>query len=129
MLFFLVWLMLVPNPAFQVEDIAAPAGLRFRQNNFATPSKYPFETMGGAVAAFDFNNDGLLDLLHQRAGRLAGGDEGGMKVFVVWHECYETVLGVYSTEEHAQAACDAIRCFLQILDAAALSLRVGVVVE
>jgi hypothetical protein len=46
-----------------VEDIALTAGLRVHQNNFATPSKYPFETMGGAVAALDFNNDGLLDLL------------------------------------------------------------------
>ncbi len=63
MLFFLLYLIVVPNPALQVEDIASTAGLRFRQNNFATPSKYPFETMGGAVAALDFNNDGLLDLL------------------------------------------------------------------
>jgi hypothetical protein len=63
MLFFLLCLTLVPNPALQVEDIASAAGLRFRENNFATSSKYPFETMGGAVAALDFNNDGLLDLL------------------------------------------------------------------
>lgn len=48
---------------FQVDEIAAVAGLNFRQNNFATESKFPFETMGGAVAAFDYDNDGLLDLL------------------------------------------------------------------
>ena len=48
---------------FQVENIAARAGLTFRQNNFATESKYPFETMGGAVATLDYNNDGYLDLL------------------------------------------------------------------
>ncbi len=46
-----------------VENIAGRAGLNFRQNNFATPSKYPFETMGGAVAALDYDNDGYLDLL------------------------------------------------------------------
>jgi enediyne biosynthesis protein E4 len=51
-----------PSP-FEVENIATISGLNFKQNNFATESKYPFETMGGAVAAFDYNNDGLPDLL------------------------------------------------------------------
>jgi enediyne biosynthesis protein E4 len=46
-----------------VENIAAQVGLNFKQNNFATDTKYPFETMGGAVAALDYNNDGQLDLL------------------------------------------------------------------
>ena len=63
MLFFLLCLTAVSGAAFQVDDVASTAGLRFRENNFATPSKYPFETMGGAVAALDYNNDGLLDLL------------------------------------------------------------------
>ncbi len=55
----------VPRPAepFLVENIAARAGLTFKENNFATETKYPFETMGGAVAAFDYDNDGYLDLL------------------------------------------------------------------
>ena len=47
---------------FVVEDIAVRAGLSFKQDNFATEAKYPFETMGGGVAALDFNNDGFLDL-------------------------------------------------------------------
>jgi len=58
-----VLLVLVSGVPFHVEDITRQAGINFRQNNFATSSKYPFETMGGAVAAFDFNNDGNLDLL------------------------------------------------------------------
>jgi enediyne biosynthesis protein E4 len=58
-----ILLALVAIAPFRVEDIGARSGLTFRQNNFATSSKYPFETMGGAVAAFDFNNDGKLDLL------------------------------------------------------------------
>ncbi len=57
-----VLLALVSGAPFRVDDIARQAGITFRQNNFATLSKYPFETMGGAVAAFDFNNDGNLDL-------------------------------------------------------------------
>ncbi len=44
-------------------NIAGRAGITFKQNNYATPMKYPFETLGGAVAAFDFNNDGAIDLL------------------------------------------------------------------
>jgi hypothetical protein len=48
---------------FVVENIAGRVGLNFRQNNFTTETKYPFETMGGAVAALDYNSDGYLDLL------------------------------------------------------------------
>ncbi len=47
---------------FIFENIAGKAGLSFRQNNFATDFKYPFETLGGAVAALDYNNDGRVDL-------------------------------------------------------------------
>ncbi len=47
---------------FTLENIAAKAGLDFKENNFATDTKFPFETMGGAVAALDYNNDGWLDL-------------------------------------------------------------------
>ena len=49
------------NP-FGVENIAPRASLSFKQCNFATEAKYPFETLGGAVAALDYNN-GFLDLL------------------------------------------------------------------
>ncbi len=53
----------VEAPAFILVNEAEPRGVRFLQNNFATEQKYPFETLGGAVAAFDYNNDGLVDLL------------------------------------------------------------------
>ena len=52
-----------PNDAFTLTDVAASAGLSFRQNNYATDKKYPFETLGGAVAVLDYDNDGALDLL------------------------------------------------------------------
>jgi enediyne biosynthesis protein E4 len=48
--------------SFTLVNIAGQAGLNFRQNNYATEMKYPFETLGGAVAALDYNNDGALDL-------------------------------------------------------------------
>jgi enediyne biosynthesis protein E4 len=48
---------------FILENVAIAAGLSFKQNNFATDKKYPFETLGGAVAVFDYDNDGASDIL------------------------------------------------------------------
>src|SRR6266508_2486482 len=52
----------VSTRAFTRQNVAASAGLNFRQNNFATEKKYPFETLGGAVAVLDYDNDEALDL-------------------------------------------------------------------
>jgi hypothetical protein len=51
------------SKSFVLQNVAPAAGLNFRQINFATETKYPFETLGGAVAALDYNNDGWVDLL------------------------------------------------------------------
>ena len=51
------------SKAFVLENLAERAGLNFKQINFATDYKYPFETLGGAVAALDYDNDGWVDLL------------------------------------------------------------------
>jgi hypothetical protein len=37
--------------------------VHFVEKNFATEFKYPFETLGGAVAALDYDRDGFVDLL------------------------------------------------------------------
>ena len=57
-----------PLPLF---DVKHPRGLDFNHVNSPTPQKYLIETMGGGVALFDYNNDGLLDIFLVNSGRLA----------------------------------------------------------
>jgi enediyne biosynthesis protein E4 len=52
-------------------DIKHPAGLNYTQLNSPTPKKYLIETMGGGVALFDYNNDGLLDIFFVNSGHLS----------------------------------------------------------
>ena len=57
-----------PNPMF---DPGLPRGIDFKHVNSPTPQKYLIETMGGGVALFDYNNDGLLDIFFVNSGHLA----------------------------------------------------------
>ena len=50
--------------------LALPTGLDFLHRNSPTSQKYLLETMGGGVALFDYNNDGLLDLFFVNSGKL-----------------------------------------------------------
>src|ERR1700739_5076907 len=52
-------------------DVKHPRGLDFNHDNSPTPQKYLIETMGGGVALFDYNNDGLLDIFLVNSGGLA----------------------------------------------------------
>jgi enediyne biosynthesis protein E4 len=57
--------------ALPIFDVKHPRGLDFSHVNSPTPQKYLIETMGGGVALFDYNNDGLLDIFLVNSGRLA----------------------------------------------------------
>src|SRR5262250_3492127 len=51
-------------------ELVRPAGLDFTHRNSPTGQKYLIETMGGGVALFDYNNDGLLDIFLVNSGKL-----------------------------------------------------------
>ena len=55
------------EPLFQVSPLK---GVDFILRNSPTPRKYLIETMPGGVALFDYNNDGLLDILLVNGGHV-----------------------------------------------------------
>ena len=57
--------------ALPVFDVKHPRGFDFTHVNSPTAQKYLIETMGGGVALFDYNNDGLLDIFLVNSGTLA----------------------------------------------------------
>lgn len=51
-----------PYPVSLFADVSAKAGIRCALQNSPTQEKHQIETMGGGVAAFDFDNDGYPDI-------------------------------------------------------------------
>ena len=49
-------------PPIEFEDVIGRSGIDFVLQNSLSPRRYSIETMIGGAAAFDYNNDGLLDL-------------------------------------------------------------------
>ena len=53
----------VPVPKVPLTEVTAQAGIKFKHFNGATGKKLLPETMGGGVCVFDFDGDGLQDIL------------------------------------------------------------------
>jgi enediyne biosynthesis protein E4 len=51
-----------PKPQIHFNNIIDGSRIDFRLRNSVSPKRYSIETMGGGVAVFDYNNDGLLDI-------------------------------------------------------------------
>jgi hypothetical protein len=68
---------LLSQAPVQFTDVTASAGITFEHRSSATPSKYLIETMGGGVALFDADNDGLLDVFFTNGARLEASMDGG----------------------------------------------------
>jgi hypothetical protein len=61
---------LTVSPPIQFEDITVKAGLDFTLRNGATGRFYQPEIMTGGVAAFDYNNDGCMDIFFANGAAL-----------------------------------------------------------
>ena len=69
----------LPTPAalqpIGFEDITAASGIRFSNENGATPEKRMIETMGSGAGVLDFDGDGRLDLIFVNGGGRPGSVE------------------------------------------------------
>ena len=70
-----------PKSTMAFENVLSSSGITFVLDNSSTPQKYQIETMAGGVAAFDYNNDGLLDLYFANGARLPDMDKSDPKFF------------------------------------------------
>lgn len=62
-------------------EVAGPAGLDFVLQNNPTPRKHMIETMAGGVAAFDYNNDGKVDIFFTNGAAIPSLEKDSPKFF------------------------------------------------
>src|SRR5256714_1099061 len=63
------------------QEIAQHAGLDFVLQNNPTPRKHMIETMSGGVAAFDYNNDGKIDIFFTNGASIPSLEKDSPKFF------------------------------------------------
>src|ERR1051325_5314148 len=72
-----------PPSAFspiRFREIAQQAGLDFVLHNNPTPRKHMIETMAGGVAAFDYNNDGKVDIFFTNGAAIPSLEKDSPKI-------------------------------------------------
>src|SRR5437016_8242306 len=62
-------------------EVARHAGLDFVLQNNPTPQKHMIETMPGGVAAFDYNNDGRVDIFFTNGASIPSMEKDSPKFF------------------------------------------------
>jgi hypothetical protein len=62
-------------------EVAGQAGLDFVLQNNPTPRKHMIETMAGGVAAFDYNNDGKVDIFFTNGAAIPSLEKDSPKSF------------------------------------------------
>ena len=62
-------------------EVAGQAGLDFVLENNPTPRKHMIETMAGGVAAFDYNNDGKVDIFFTNGAAIPSLEKDSPKFF------------------------------------------------
>jgi len=62
-------------------EVAQQAGLEFVLHNNPTPRKHMIETMAGGLAAFDYNNDGKIDIFFTNGAAIPGLEKNSPKFF------------------------------------------------
>jgi hypothetical protein len=63
--------------AVQFADVIEQSKITFKLKNSVSPQRYTFETMVGGVAIFDYNNDGLLDILFTNGASIPSLEKNG----------------------------------------------------
>src|SRR5688572_16446726 len=86
---------LIPESGIRFRDVARGAGIQFVHQNHPTPRKHLIETVPGGVAAFDYNNDGRIDLFFTNGAAIPSLEKEDAKY---WNRLYRNDGGMKFTD-------------------------------
>ncbi len=69
----------------QFDDMLKKTGIEFQQRSSVSPQRYLIETMTGGVAAFDYDNDGYVDLFFTNGAAIPSLEKTGPEY---WNRLY-----------------------------------------
>jgi hypothetical protein len=88
------------TPPVRFEEASADSGLTFVLNHNPTAHKYLVETMAGGISAFDYNNDGRVDLFFTNGAELPSLAKTGQQY---WNRLYRNDGGGHFTDVTKEA--------------------------